>query len=421
MSYISSIFLEFNEYAKLNPIIAGVISVWALSTITFFCRGIPKTIYEFIIDQSTTTLTFSNAGYGYSVENFASFLIWFENHKWSKYARALSMDNSYGVCKDSVGKDKAMVTGVGNGYHLFVYNKRLFILRRYDEPKAGTDKLIHIVKLTMFSRNRQILLDLIEEFSYKIPTNKTGMSTFVATKMEWVSCGSTNQRPIETVIVDSRIKNSILKIVDDFRNSRDWYTKRGLAYKKTFVLHGIHGTGKSSFIKALACHYKMGLCIINISDMSNATFEFALNNVPDNNLVLIEDFDSAKATKQRGTESKGLDGIFDESRSLSLTGILNTLDGVASLDNKLIFMTTNVIDTLDAALLRKGRIDYIYELKALTDKEIKEYINLMFPDNLYSTEIVFEDILGCDIQGLYFDHKDNFTDFIKSIPQKEKK
>ena len=44
-------------------------------------------------------------------------------------------------------------------------------------------------------------------------------------------------------------------------------------------------------------------------------------------------------------------------RRVTLSGLLNALDGVASSEERLIFMTTNYKDRLDSALIRPGRVD----------------------------------------------------------------
>lgn len=46
-----------------------------------------------------------------------------------------------------------------------------------------------------------------------------------------------------------------------------------------------------------------------------------------------------------------------DSRSLvTFSGLLNTLDGVSSSEERLIFMTTNFIERLDPALMRPGAL-----------------------------------------------------------------
>jgi chaperone BCS1 len=45
--------------------------------------------------------------------------------------------------------------------------------------------------------------------------------------------------------------------------------------------------------------------------------------------------------------------------SVTFSGFLNALDGVASGEERIIFMTTNHVDKLDAALIRPGRVDLV--------------------------------------------------------------
>jgi chaperone BCS1 len=47
----------------------------------------------------------------------------------------------------------------------------------------------------------------------------------------------------------------------------------------------------------------------------------------------------------------------DSSSSVTFTGLLNALDGVASRDGLIVFMTTNHKEQLDPALIRPGRAD----------------------------------------------------------------
>lgn len=42
---------------------------------------------------------------------------------------------------------------------------------------------------------------------------------------------------------------------------------------------------------------------------------------------------------------------------LTFSGLLNALDGVASTEARIVFMTTNYVDRLDPALVRPGRVD----------------------------------------------------------------
>lgn len=44
---------------------------------------------------------------------------------------------------------------------------------------------------------------------------------------------------------------------------------------------------------------------------------------------------------------------------MTFSGLLNTLDGIASSDSRIVFMTTNHLSRLDPALVRPGRVDTV--------------------------------------------------------------
>lgn len=65
---------------------------------------------------------------------------------------------------------------------------------------------------------------------------------------------------------------------------------------------------------------------------------------------------------------------------VTFSGLLNCLDGVASTEARILFMTTNYLDRLDPALVRPGRVDvkeYIGMQKNNKLKIIKTYIIIL--------------------------------------------
>ena len=54
---------------------------------------------------------------------------------------------------------------------------------------------------------------------------------------------------------------------------------------------------------------------------------------------------------------------------LTLSGLLNAIDGVTSSEGRIVFMTTNYVDKLDPALIRPGRVDY---RQVETNKELRD-------------------------------------------------
>ncbi len=66
---------------------------------------------------------------------------------------------------------------------------------------------------------------------------------------------------------------------------------------------------------------------------------------------------------------------------MTFSGFLNALDGVASGEERIIFLTTNHIERLDSALIRPGRVD----LASLVDDAVPEQARTLFT-NFYGNE-----------------------------------
>lgn len=413
----SHLISTYGQYAKANPVVAGVISLWGAGVVTFLFRHMPAKVWNGIKSQFVTELYINNSQIGSNFSNYISFLKWFENSKWSKYSRSLSINGCYKYNGSS--EDNGIEVGVGDGSHFFMYKGRFCWMRRYKvENTMSYSSIYYEIKLTVLGRNRQLMLDMIKEFAYKPHANRVGIYNYRAD--EWALLTDVDSRSLNSVIMAQDVKTSIVETIESFHKAESWYKERGIPYKKVFLFHGIPGSGKTSLIRALATHFNTNIYRLNLTTMSDKSLEEALALVPAKSFILIEDFDSSKSTVSRDnvdiitTKTNG-----EESKSLlTLSGILNALDGIVALDDKIIFMTTNVLQSIDRALIRKGRVDNLIEFKALKDKEVREYIELMFPGTEVNKDIVFEDIVGCDLQDLYMQHPDQPLVFINSIPQK---
>jgi mitochondrial chaperone BCS1 len=109
-----------------------------------------------------------------------------------------------------------------------------------------------------------------------------------------------------------------------------------------------------SFITALAGQIEYNICLLSISEngMTDDRLNHALSIIPEQSIVLLEDIDRAFVTLPQEHPA----GVGFSSR-VTLSGLLNALDGVAATERRIIFMTTNHIERLDPALIRPGRVD----------------------------------------------------------------
>lgn len=86
----------------------------------------------------------------------------------------------------------------------------------------------------------------------------------------------------------------------------------------------------------------------------NEIIIFPSSIAPQQTIILLEDIDAAFVSREDNDEQKA---AFRGLNRVTLSGLLNALDGVASSEGRIVFMTTNYLDRLDAALIRPGRVD----------------------------------------------------------------
>ena len=76
---------------------------------------------------------------------------------------------------------------------------------------------------------------------------------------------------------------------------------------------------------------------------------------------------------------------------MTFSGLLNTLDGVASSEERLVFMTTNHLDRLDPALIRPGRVDVKQEIGLASKSQVSKMFSRFYPDEILSQAEAFAD------------------------------
>jgi chaperone BCS1 len=153
-------------------------------------------------------------------------------------------------------------------------------------------------------------------------------------------------------------------------------------------LHGPPGSGKSSFIQALAGSLEYNICVMSLSErgLTDDKLNHLLANVPERSLILLEDIDAA-FTGRTPTADQGFRS------NVTFSGLLNALDGVASSSSqRTIFMTTNHIDRLDPALIRPGRVDVQQLLDDATPYQARELFRRFYADSYPSSSGELENI-----------------------------
>ena len=179
-----------------------------------------------------------------------------------------------------------------------------------------------------FNKNK----DIYEFFKVFIPSPKG----------HWDLISKNKKRSIDTVFIKN--KDEIIKDIDEFLSSEEDYQTFGHPYKRNYLFFGPPGNGKTSLISSIASQYNLNIYLMSFSiNITDEIFKKLISSLPVNGLLVIED----------------IDGLFDEKekKQVSISTVLNIMDGLAKKNRLITIMTTNHYDRLSDAFKRAGRID----------------------------------------------------------------
>ncbi|KAG2459015.1 BCS1 protein, partial [Polypterus senegalus] len=212
-------------------------------------------------------------------------------------------------------------------------------------PSPGNHIIWYKSKWIRVERTREkqmIDLHTARELALKEQEGRTVMYTAMGS--EWRQFGfPRRRRPLTSVVLEKGIAEKILDDVKDFIGNPTWYTDRGIPYRRGYLLFGPPGCGKSSFITALAGELEYSICLMSLSDRSltDDRLNHLLSVAPQQSIILLEDIDAAFISRDLAAENPT---VYQGMGRLTFSGLLNALDGVASSEARIVFMTTNHID-----------------------------------------------------------------------------
>ncbi len=178
-------------------------------------------------------------------------------------------------------------------------------------------------------------------------------------------------RGFDTVILAGDMRERVEQDLKLFLGSEQRYADLGIPWHRGYLLHGPPGTGKTSFVRALAAHLRLDLYYVSLSDIQKDTdLASMLANLDPRTMLLIEDIDVAHGAKTRD----------DTDRGVSLTGLLNVLDGVLTPHGLVKMLTTNDVESLDPAVIRPGRADVIERVDYLEDEQLGRLLRALLPN-----------------------------------------
>jgi hypothetical protein len=222
--------------------------------------------------------------------------------------------------------------------------------------------------------------------------------------ISWMAKPTHSTKTFDTVVLDADTKAELVADLRAFLGGETWYASMGLAYKRGYLLHGPPGTGKSSVVLAIAGMAAADIYHLNLSLMrSDADLDTAFAALPDKCVAVFEDIDcmGADFTRARASEpppppraadpkkksKKKTDSDSDSDErggalrsTLTLSCLLNHLDGSGANHGRIFVLTTNHPERLDPALVRPGRADVHLRLGLCSRQQIGAFFALFFPE-----------------------------------------
>lgn len=226
-------------------------------------------------------------------------------------------------------------------------------------------------------------------------------------------------------------KEKLLKQLVHFRDNKEEYMKHGDPYTLGICLYGPPGTGKTCIAKSIANMFNRHLVelpmdnIATKSEFKKYFFESQYNNKNKNNtigfdkkIILLEDIDCMSEIVYEREEKYAKDEVLDNSGAsveifekfveavskndnkattntssskyfskknndeLTLSFILNVLDGVQETPGRIMIMTSNYIQKIDKALIRPGRFDICLELGYAIMDTVKDFYHFHYKKSI---------------------------------------
>ncbi|KAI1371540.1 P-loop containing nucleoside triphosphate hydrolase protein [Hypoxylon crocopeplum] len=226
----------------------------------------------------------------------------------------------------------------------------------------------------------------------------------------WEEVANRPARDIRTVILDDHQKLQVLADINEYLHpdTPQWYADRGIPLRRGYLFHGPPGTGKTSLSFALAGIFGLDIHVISLLEPTLTEEELGslFASLPRRCIVLLEDIDTAGLRRPPSDSAKdereaaALDtkkdwkvsdlakalkkhdqGEQQQKVGISLSGLLNAIDGVASHEGRVLIMTTNTPEQLDEALIRPGRVDLQVAFANATREQARELFVRMYDSN----------------------------------------
>lgn len=364
-----------------NSIFTGGLLLGAIGVVAMWLKDIPAKILEWAKHFFVITLNFNSID-----ELMFSTLVEYMNSQDALRdspnftVRTVRQGSLYQDLSEELnqgGKPQAYLSP-GEGFHIFRMDGKWLWMKREIQTGAA---IIEKITLSMFGRDRKPLEDFIARaIEYRIARELDLVAIYIPSpyNSDWQRTKLGNHRKLSSIVLKKGQSEAILEDMNNFFKAKARYEGLGIPWRRGYMLFGPPGTGKTSLVTALASELSLNLCTLSLAS-ANVTDEKIGNlfsTVPPRSIILIEDIDSFFHAREKS----------DIGVKLSYSGFINALDGVASHEGSVIFMTTNHPELIDEAAIRSGRVDFKLELNQCDTYQLYNMFLKFFEDEIGASE-----------------------------------
>jgi mitochondrial chaperone BCS1 len=338
-----------------NAFASGGLLLMIIGGLSVYLRAVPERLWHWIVGQATMIITVKDddAAFVWVKE-------WFLEQKFLIRIRRVDLDTTI--------RNERVALIPAPGSHWFWYGGRPFVVYFYRSEESRERPARRTASLTFrtLGRRRSFLQHFVDDVVACHLRRLGVQSSLFACNDGWDQVEGYAPRLLDSVILQAGEKEHLLQDTENFRKSKRRYSLLGVPYHRGYLFYGPPGTGKTSLVSALAANFGLAIYAINLAVFNDRSLMNAVNQVSPNSVLLFEDIDCMKGSNARvpsnalahdGMQSHDEKENVADRNGVTLSGLLNVLDGFYAPTNVLFMMTTNRIETLDEALLRPGRID----------------------------------------------------------------
>jgi chaperone BCS1 len=357
-----------------NPFFSGGLTLMVIGSVAAVLRKVPGQLWAFLVRRISIAVEIPDRD-----PAFRWVQAWLAGQPALRRARDLSLtttwvsrdpdptvysDPDYDQTSGPASEAKFLLVPAP-GRHLMTYQGRLLVLHRTRRDVQNGRSAVYQESLTLqlVGGTRWLIEQLLAEAHAASFPRTPGVSILTAQDGCWSVTSWQAKRPLGSLVLAEGILEGVLADLREFYRSSAWYAERGIPYRRGYLLHGPPGTGKTTLVLALAGELKLSVAVLSLSSrlMSDDSLRTLIDGLPAATLFLIEDVDCV-FKERRST---------DPQAGVTLSGLLNALDGVSSREGRVLFLTTNHPERLDPALVRPGRVDRKVELGHATPDQAR--------------------------------------------------